>query len=146
MAEREEKESEIEVLKARVHDLEKDIDKYISKRNKRIERSSVKKTGNNYVRLLVIFVIILVVVDILSVIGYYRPDFSKIIKFNNPSNPNTTNNNGQNSPAKCSDGTSEGACSKNKPLYCYNGELSKNARICGCPTGYKLDFQSCVKI
>lgn len=34
---------------------------------------------------------------------------------------------------KCSDGTSYGECSTNKPLYCKEGELINNCQECGCP-------------
>lgn len=47
---------------------------------------------------------------------------------------------------KCKDGTPYGECSKDKPLYCFDGELLKKAATCSCPSGYKVDFQDCKKI
>jgi hypothetical protein len=47
---------------------------------------------------------------------------------------------------KCKDGTLYGECSKDKPYYCFDGELLKKAATCSCPKGYKVDFQDCVKV
>lgn len=35
----------------------------------------------------------------------------------------------------CGDGSLYGTCSLDKPYYCDNGTLTKNASSCGCPTG-----------
>ena len=37
---------------------------------------------------------------------------------------------------KCSDGTKNGQCSINKPLYCDSPILVNRPSMCGCPTGY----------
>jgi cytoskeletal protein RodZ len=141
---KEEKGVEIEILKKKVDDLSKEINKYISKQTKKLSsnNSLSKKENRGYVKLLVILIVVLIIVDILSLVAYYKPDFSKIIKSNTA---NTTTNNKQASSTKCSDGTAESTCSKNKPFYCYNKALVKSASNCGCPTGYKQDFQDCVK-
>jgi len=46
---------------------------------------------------------------------------------------------------KCTDGTSYGQCSVNKPKYCSNGVLSDDSSLCGCPLGYKVSGVGCVK-
>lgn len=46
----------------------------------------------------------------------------------------------------CSDNTLYDKCSKEKPLYCYNGNLTKKAATCGCPKGYTVEFQDCREI
>jgi len=44
----------------------------------------------------------------------------------------------------CSDGTSYGQCSSEKPKYCDNGNLVDRCDICGCPEGYSCqDDGSC---
>ena len=139
---KEEKESEIEVLRDKVEELGKEIDKYINKRDRRIERTTGKKENRKYVWILVCLIIIILVIDIISLVAYYKPDLSGLIKFNTSSS-NSSNNNQAN--GKCLDGTLELSCSKAKPMFCYQGKLSKNAMLCGCPTGYVRDFQECVK-
>ena len=143
MAKKEAKKSEIEVLKQRVEELGKDIDKYINKRTRRIERPIAKKYNRKYVWILVMLIIILLVVDVISMIAYYKPDLSGFFKSNNPNSSSSSNKTGIGT--KCSDGTIEGSCSKIKPMFCYQGKLMKSAKMCGCPTGYKQDFQDCVK-
>ena len=104
-----------------------------------IKKDSVSKKP---VKLLVFLIIILLIIDIFSLYFYYNPDLSKFkdfFKFNAGKSANGSN-------GKCADGTNYGSCSKNKPLYCYNGELIKKAATCGCPSGYKVDFQDCKEI
>ena len=140
---KEEKESEIEALKMRVDDLSQDIDKYINKRNKRIEKSSTRKYNKKYVWILICLIIIILIIDIVSLFVYYKPDLSSFMKSNNSSSALSNNKPGISN--KCSDGTAEGTCSKTKPMFCYIGTLIKKSSMCGCPTGYKQDFQDCVK-
>lgn len=139
---KEAKRSEIEVLKQRVEELGEDIDKYINKGTRRIEKTAAKKYNKKYVWILVCLIIIILVIDIIALVAYYKPDLSGFIKFNNSGSSVDR----QNSSSKCSDGTADGSCSKNKPFYCYKGTLIKKSSLCGCPSGYKQDFQSCVKI
>ena len=40
--------------------------------------------------------------------------------------------------AKCTDGTTSGACSSTKPKMCSNGALIDNATMCGCPSGKRV--------
>lgn len=142
MAKKEE-ESEIEFLKKKVEELGKEIDKYGAKLIKKKE-SAPKKEKNKYAWVLVLLIIALIIVDVLSLIVYYKPDFSGLFKFNNSGPGSSSDSNGV-SNSKCSDGTAAGSCSKTKPMYCYNGALVANAGICGCPSGYEKDFQTCVK-
>lgn len=44
--------------------------------------------------------------------------------------------------AKCSDGTSAGACSATKPKECVQGVLLDNAAKCGCPSGKRMAADS----
>jgi hypothetical protein len=147
MDKNEEKDGEIEVLKERVDILSRDIDKYMNKmsRKKAREKQNQKKENRGYFRILVILIIIIVIVDILSLVAYYKPNFSSFLKFSN-SNSTTPSVNKPNTStgSKCSDGTADGTCSKTKPLFCYNGSLVKRANSCGCPSGYVKDFQDCV--
>ncbi|MDD5193273.1 MAG: hypothetical protein PHF67_01680 [Candidatus Nanoarchaeia archaeon] len=106
-----------------------------------VMETSEKKPIRKEVRVLVILVIILLIIDCLSLYLYYKPDLSDIFKFRSGGtigSPNSSN--------KCQDGTAYDNCSKDKPLYCYNGELIKKAATCGCPSGYKVDFQDCKKV
>jgi len=43
----------------------------------------------------------------------------------------------------CTDGTFYNHCSKDKPLYCFNGTLIKNSTICGCPEDYRAKGDDC---
>lgn len=43
----------------------------------------------------------------------------------------------------CSDGTLYDHCSKDKPLYCFNGTLINKATICGCPYDYRPKGDDC---
>lgn len=49
-----------------------------------------------------------------------------------------------NKPPTCGDGTLYNQCSKNKPLYCLNGALTKNVSGCGCPTDEIPQGDSCI--
>ena len=105
------------------------------------KQESGQREGNNYLGLLVFLIILILVVDSVSLIVYYKPKMTFI-------------KNGINSITKlrnigldrCSDGTTLDTCSTNKPLYCYEGNLVQKAYTCGCPEGYKLSFQDCIKI
>ncbi len=46
----------------------------------------------------------------------------------------------------CSDGTLYNECSQDKPFYCSDGTLIKNASSCGCPSDYKVEGNDCKKI
>jgi hypothetical protein len=147
MDKKEEQKGELEILKKRVDEISKDIHKFETKLERHFskEKAIAKKEGRGYVRILVLLIIILLVLDVFSLIAYYKPDFSGLIKFNNNgTTPTNKNNDKPRVVTKCSDGTLEGKCSSDKPYYCYQGELLKNAHICGCPEGYTLNFQSCV--
>lgn len=103
-----------------------------------IKTESVSKKP---VKVLVFLVIILLIVDIFSLYFYYKPDLSGFFKKITPTGNSVNIKN-----LKCNDGTNYDSCSKNKPLYCYNGELVKKAATCSCPSGYKVDFQDCREI
>ena len=45
---------------------------------------------------------------------------------------------------KCSDGTYEPECSKNKPKQCVDGKLIDNPNLCGCPDGYIKRDNQCI--
>ena len=139
---KEEKESEIEVLRDRVEELGRDIDKYINKRDRRIEKPAAKNRSKKYVWILVCLIVIVLVIDIIALFAYYKPDLSSFFKFNNSGSNSSVNGQGN---GKCSDGTAEGTCSKDKPMFCYSGTLVKKASICGCPSSYVKDFQDCVQ-
>jgi hypothetical protein len=44
---------------------------------------------------------------------------------------------------RCPDGTLSGECSTTKPQQCYNGTLTDNPGLCGCPTGYVVSGSTC---
>lgn len=151
--ESEKKKEEIERLKKRIEKLEKEVGESTREETSEKKESSLEKTSEKkdyekkkFVWILVILVIIILIVDIISLIAYYKPDFLNFNKSKNAVKTKDISSGNNLSGKKCIDGTLSGSCSKDKPLFCYNGELLKNARICGCPDGYKLDFQSCVKI
>lgn len=139
--ESEKKKEEIERLKKRIEKLERETGEESYEEKLKEEHDDKKK----YIRILVILVIIILIVDIISLIAYYKPDFLKWTKNNNSDKTNDNNSGSSTNGKKCLDGTLSGSCSKEKPFFCYNGELLKNANVCGCPSGYRLDFQSCVK-
>ncbi|MBS3105893.1 hypothetical protein J4234_06585 [Candidatus Woesearchaeota archaeon] len=45
---------------------------------------------------------------------------------------------------RCSDGTAEGQCSSNVPLFCQNGVLINMASFCGCPGNLVINGDSCI--
>ncbi|MDP2926273.1 MAG: hypothetical protein Q8N99_07890 [Nanoarchaeota archaeon] len=142
-----EKEAEIQEIKEKLLELTRQVER-LEKSSKKNIKSETKKEKHNvnedkkkYIRLLIILIIILFLVDIISVLAYYKPDFSKLIPKINSSN--SRNDNGV---SKCNDGTIEGECSKVQPYYCYERELLKKAATCGCSKGYKIAFQDCKKI
>ena len=138
---KEAKKSEIEVLKERVEELGREIDEYITKKSRKIEKSAAKKYNRKYVWILVCLIIIILVIDIIALFAYYKPDLSGIFKSQTKKGEQADGVGNR----KCSDGTPEAECSKNKPFFCYNGKLLKSALMCGCPSGYVRDFQDCVK-
>lgn len=101
------------------------------------EPSEKKKS---YVGLLVFLIIILIVLDLASLYLYYKPEI-KIPDFFKFKQAKVVSE-----PLKCADETPYNQCSKNKPYYCYNGNLLRNANMCGCPEGYEINFQSCKKV
>ena len=133
---------ELENLKKSIRKLEKRIG--LEEKQDKKEPVS-KKEGRKYVRTLVILVIILLVIDAVSLIAYYKPDIGSLFKLGD-GNKAGTNSNGSAVNGNCKDGTKNGECSTNKPYLCYSGDLVLNAPACGCPSGYKIDFRSCVKI
>lgn len=59
--------------------------------------------------------------------------------------PGTSCQNGNCNILKCSDGTPYGECSSNKPMYCDNGKLVEKASLCGCPSGYDVYGDLCIR-
>ena len=97
------------------------------------------KKKKSYVGWLIFLVILLIALDLISLYVVYKPDmsnFSNFFKFTGKATQTL----------KCEDGTAYNSCSKNKPYYCYDGQLLKNANTCGCPSGYIIDFQTCKEI
>lgn len=45
----------------------------------------------------------------------------------------------------CSDGTRNSTCSYSQPYYCSSGVLTRNASICGCPSGFVPSGDECVE-
>jgi len=45
---------------------------------------------------------------------------------------------------RCGDGTVEGQCSQNVPLFCQNGILVNRASFCGCPSSLVISGDNCV--
>jgi hypothetical protein len=139
--------------KEEINDLKRQVDNF-NKKIEKLEKDSeveeseeaekevvFEKKSGSYLGLLVFLIIVLLIVDVASVVVYYKPhiDFSWLKPSGNSIKDNTQ-------ALKCSDGTFYNQCSKNKPYYCYNGQLSKNAYTCGCPAGYNINFQDCKKI
>ncbi len=93
------------------------------------------------VKTLVILIILILLVDAIFLFAYLKPDLKTTLS--NFFKPRVVDNP---SSLKCNDGTPYNSCAKNKPYYCYNGELLKSAYNCGCPEGYKVAFQDCKKI
>ncbi|MFH0971116.1 MAG: hypothetical protein V1835_00965 [Candidatus Micrarchaeota archaeon] len=56
----------------------------------------------------------------------------------------TTVSVGTQTAEKCSDGTSFGTCSANKPKYCDDGILVDKASVCGCPDGKVASGERCI--
>ncbi len=109
-----------------------------------IEENNEKKDINypklKKLKVLVYLIIIIVVLDALVLLYFLKPNFDFFEKSNNITEKVTTNG------LACKDGTPNEKCSIEKPYYCYKGELLKKAFTCGCPIGYKADFQDCKKI
>jgi len=158
--ERDEIKEEISELKKKIDKLNNRLDKdrirqeeREAKKNREVEekisQSISSKQEPNYVRTLIILVIIILIVDGVSFFLYSKPDLSGLIKFNygNKTVSSVKNSTRISSsiPESCSDGTLNRECSKTKPYFCYDGNLIKSGYGCGCPEGYVLDFQDCVK-
>ncbi len=102
------------------------------------EQTQEKK--KSYVGWLIFLIIILIALDLISLYIFYKPDltgFADFFKFKQAKVIDDIQ--------KCEDGTAYNSCSNNKPYYCYEGDLMKNANLCGCPEGYVIDFQTCKK-
>lgn len=155
------KEEELIEAKRELDELHKKIDKieryYVQKEEREeLKKEEIRKeistnshdSNKKYIRVIVFLIAILLVVDLLSLIVIYKPDFSSMLKTNpNKSSVNDpTTNPGTNSGPKCEDGTIEGKCSKKQPYFCYQGQLVKKASQCGCSVGYRKDFQDCKAI
>jgi len=106
-----------------------EINKDLSQENINVNKAKKKK-----VKTLVALILIVIIFDTVVILYYFKPssDFSIL---------NSTDN--IVSGSKCVDGTPEETCSKEKPFFCYKGQLLKKAYTCGCPPGYKIDFQDC---
>lgn len=145
-----EKNEEIEELKKRIEVLEnyhnsnliyenegpEDLEDYGEQKYKNPEKLMPDKRGK-YSQILVILIVIIVLLDIVFAIAIYHPN----LNFNNSSGDNPSLNS-----EKCSDGTPADQCSKDRPFYCYEGNLIKKAATCGCPNGYAVRFQDCARI
>jgi hypothetical protein len=107
------------------------------------EKPASKVRGRKAFWIITVLIVIVLVIDVIAVIYYSNPNFVTDIKTTTGSVVKSFGNNGGN---KCNDGTVYDSCSKEKPLYCYNGELLAKAPICGCPNGYEVDFQTCKKV
>jgi hypothetical protein len=128
-------------IKGGISNNEFSFEPYPAVKNEAIAESEKepKKEKKREIKILVWLIIILLVVDILSLFFYFQPDLSGFFKFSGKVAESSNN-------SKCRDGTGYGSCSKNKPLYCYNGELVKKAATCGCPSGSAVNFQDCKKV
>ena len=97
--------------------------------------TSPKKTPHKPFKLLIFLIILVVILDATAIFMYYKPNLL------HASNSQTEIKEGQ-----CEDSTPYNECSKNKPYFCYNGELLEKAFTCGCPPGYRINFQNCKKV
>lgn len=106
-----------------------------------------KVPKKSYLRILIFLIALILIVDSVSIYFYVKTDgFSDFSGFSFNKASGDSDKNSGNKVLKCEDGTDYGECSKNKPFYCYGGELLNKAYTCGCPEGYKRDFQSCKEI
>lgn len=103
----------------------------------------IEKEKNPYVNILVFLIIVILLVDLLSIYFYYKPNLN--LNFINSIKSKVSTGFSDNNVQTCEDGTPYNECSKDKPYYCYERNLLKKAATCGCPSGYQADFQSCVK-
>ena len=104
------------------------------KKSKKKISEMPRPTNNNLVKSLLILVILLIILDAVSLYFYYKPDLF------------SSSNNYSSDGPNCKDGTPYDECAKEKPYFCYQGELLKSAFSCGCPEGYEVNFQDCVKV
>jgi hypothetical protein len=119
-----------------------------NKEEELIETKYVNKLDKNTLAVLIVLVALLLIMDFSVAIFYFGSGIDINWNFGNKTSNGNTDNNGNNdgnSLSECSDGTRFNTCSKNKPFYCYQGQLIKKASLCGCPSGYKKDFQDCVE-
>jgi hypothetical protein len=130
----------------------KSLENQITKNSSEIKKENL---SHHDLKVLTILVIILLVIDFSAYFIYYKPeinfDFIKNIKLpqidsTSKNSINTNNKETSTNTKKCNDGTSYNNCSKDKPKYCYEGELLNKASLCGCPKDYKVSFQDCVKV
>ena len=128
------KELKKDVFKEKVE--EKPIEKPIEK--------EVHKKKRSYGKILVFLIIIILIVDLLSLYFYYKPNVN--LNFISSLKSRISSTYKDITKSKCKDGTLSDTCSNDKPYYCYNGELLKKAATCGCPSGYNVNFQDCKKI
>ena len=120
----------------------KKIEGKVKKKNSEYETEYSEEMNRNF-RLLLILIAILLISDIFFIYMIYKPDLSGLFSLKKDNNNDTFVND---SVKRCYDGTKFGECSKNKPYICYEGYLIKSAYFCGCPEGYRVDFQDCVEI
>lgn len=137
MAKKKNKENEIELVMQDTNSLNVE-DKDIKKQKSEVSSEKIKKQK---VKILIALIIIVIIIDVASLIYYFKP-FSNLSNFNSSETDSLENYN----LSRCEDGTPEESCSKEKPYFCYKGQLLKKAYTCGCPLGYKVNFQDCKKI
>lgn len=117
--------------------MEEGTDDRVEVINNKETKKEHDKNKKSKIKVLVFLILIIIIVDLSTFFYYLYP----IPNFNDFSD-----NSGDNKELICKDGTPNEKCSQEKPYYCYNGELVKKAFTCGCPKGYKVDFQDCKKI
>ena len=100
------------------------------KQRKIIEKKIyIHKERIKYVRYLIAFILLAIMINFGLFYLYFQQEKT------------------ENKPViRCEDDTPYNTCSKVKPFYCYEGQLLKKAITCGCPEGYRIDFQDCKKI
>lgn len=101
----------------------------------------------NTLAVLIVLVALLLIIDFSVAIFYFGNgiDFNWNFGGNNNDSSNGDNNENSNTLTKCNSETLYTGCLDKKPQYCYQGELVNRASICGCPEGYKRDFNDCVR-
>ncbi|MEM0465522.1 MAG: hypothetical protein QXW97_02365 [Candidatus Pacearchaeota archaeon] len=149
------KEDEIKEVKKKIEELRKKVESIENRYKKDLYKSRFEKEKfpdsyeferKKYKKILVALIITVFIIDLIAFIFYYKPDIKLFFKNNLGNSSINENNSNLIGNKKCSDGTLEGECSRKQPYFCYEGQLIKKASQCGCPVGWKRDFQDCVSI